>query len=319
MLPSPAGAPLGPYGLCPAPAVPAGARGRPRTGPGDPAERETGDRRAGGCRTAHPPRTRPADSGGGPPARTARSGGLWPRRIAGAAPPRTRRDGPDMLQPSRKQNEATATATAVSVPGRAWLMPALVTVGMRRQLLGLGAAQPARPALEGPPPPDRVPAVAAGGGAGGGRLAGADPGGRADRPVRRARDVPARLGGHRRAGAPPLARAGRDARTDPFLGGDSDRPTARVRRPDRPCSLPSRSPRGAVGSCRWVGHAGGGRCKGIGERLWWMSVVRGPVMPGCPRLCRSYVWMSCWRVCSGRWRGCGRRVTVFIRCWMRCW
>ncbi|MFS7875253.1 MFS transporter [Streptomyces asiaticus] len=34
-----------------------------------------------------------------------------------------------MLQPSRKQNEATATAASVFVSGRAWLMLALVTVG----------------------------------------------------------------------------------------------------------------------------------------------------------------------------------------------
>lgn len=250
-----------------------------------------------------------------------------PRRIAGAAPPRTRRDGPDMLQPSRKQNEATATATAASVPGRAWLMPALVTVGCAVDFWAWALFSPLGPRLK-----DTlhltafqqsllvaVPVVV-------GSLGRIPVGALTDRfggrvmfpLVSAATVVPVlHLG---------LARAGRDARrpepspcADPFLGGDSDRPTARVRRPDRPRPLPSRSPWGAVDPCRWVGHAGGGRCEGIGERLWWMSVVRGPVMPGCPRLCRSYVWMSCWRVCSGRWRRCGRRVTVFIRCWMRCW
>lgn len=77
----------------------------------------------------------------------------------------------------------------------------------RRELLGVGAAQPARPSVQGQPRPVVVPAVAAGGGAGRGRLPGPYPGGRADRPVRRPGDVPDRVGGHHRAGA--LPRPGR--------------------------------------------------------------------------------------------------------------
>src|SRR6266498_1954171 len=75
--------------------------------------------------------------------------------------------------------------------------------GFRGELLGVGPAEPARAVVQGRPGVERLPAGVAGRGPGGGRVGWADPGGGVDRPVRRAGDVPSRVGGDDRAGAVP--------------------------------------------------------------------------------------------------------------------
>ena len=74
---------------------------------------------------------------------------------------------------------------------------------LRGDLLGLGAALPARRDAARAAAPDRLPAVPAGGGTGARRLARPDPGRRAHRPVRGAADVPHRGPADRPAGALP--------------------------------------------------------------------------------------------------------------------
>ena len=77
-------------------------------------------------------------------------------------------------------------AQAETTSGNPILMLALATARLRGQLLGLGADQPARPAvprLGRPRRAQRVRRRAAGRGPGGRRLAGPDPGRRAHRPA----------------------------------------------------------------------------------------------------------------------------------------
>src|SRR5690606_4654101 len=92
------------------------------------------------------------------------------------------RDGPT--------SEVRAGQALLETPGAG---PGLADAGarhdrLRPELLGLGAAQPARPAVQGRPRSVLVRAVAPCGRAGRGRLAGPDPGGGTDRPVRRTGD-----------------------------------------------------------------------------------------------------------------------------------
>ena len=91
-------------------------------------------------------------------------------------------------------------------PGR-HPQPGLATIGFTGELLGLGAARPARPGHQGAARAELRRAVTAGRRAGHRRLARPDPGRRAHRPVRRSDHVPGRQPGHDRAGADARLRA----------------------------------------------------------------------------------------------------------------
>ena len=97
----------------------------------------------------------------------------------------------------------TPDLVAVTVSGRAWLMLALATVGFAVNFWAWALLSPLGPLLKDSlhlivvlPGPDRCRT-------GDRRLAGADPGRRADRPVRRPGDVPGGVAGDDRAGAVP--------------------------------------------------------------------------------------------------------------------